>query len=183
MPTEKGQREGQQNGLSSDLSLIDFTFKLDLNKFNNYYWIGFSVGYHEGQIIRNKLKNSKGELSFEEKIDCCKYFYQQSSINSTDLQDYLSNIQNWHIQEMDDEIYRMSLDFLDNKKNQRSIDCIFLFYKNNFRLKALKDFHDIYQSLKDVRVEKRKESNYNLLENIEKIELKLRSWISRNKQA
>lgn len=63
---------------------------------------------------------------------------------------------------------------------QRAIDEIFSFYKQNFRLKALKEFDPLWQGFKNVRNEKRKVSNYDTSEAKAKIELDLKHWLNEN---
>lgn len=179
-PIVQGEIDGEKDGLISDLSIFEFAQGFAFEKFSSDYWIGFGAGYIKGQAIRTRLKMNDSPLSFDEKIACCQYLFSKIIICKIKSEHYLENIQNWDNFKIDLCIAQTALRFLESRKIQRAVDEIFSFYKENFRLKALKEFDRLYQDLKNIRNEKRKLNNYDTSKAKAKIELDLYEWLNKN---
>ena len=174
----QGKIDGHKDGLESDLSLYEFARNFDFEKNISNYWLGFGAGYVEGQTLRFQMKKIDCELSFEEKIECCRFLFSNRRCQ-VNTQDYLDNIQKWNNYEIDFSICQATLNFLDENKIQRAIDAVFSFYKENFRLKALKVFYVLYNNLKDMRYEQRETKGYDNSKDRAKIESDLKSWLKK----
>ncbi|MEM1134382.1 MAG: hypothetical protein AAGI07_00990, partial [Bacteroidota bacterium] len=72
--------------------------------------------------------------------------------------------------------------FLKENKIQRSVDKLFLHFKNNFKLKPLMEFYKVHSQLKKIREDKKKNKEYIISEKLEKIKAEMQNWIDRNKQ-
>jgi hypothetical protein len=188
-PTAKGIVIGRITGLKNSVSIVEYILSIGVKSIEipeyytspgTEYYIGFGTGYELGQKLRIILENdNSNQMSLDKKIEYFSFLLEKQEICRENLiQPYLNNIKFWGQSNIPCSIIEDVQILLNKNKIQRAVDTLFLYYKDNFYLKSLKEFYEIHKKLKDIRKEKKLNKKYNISEELGKIKAELQSWIS-----
>ncbi|PKV53079.1 hypothetical protein ATE84_5214 [Aquimarina sp. MAR_2010_214] len=188
-PTAKGIFDGRIKGLNNS---VHITMYVDNGikglKIPDYYtspgieyYIGFGTGYEQGQKLRVLLeKDSSSQMSLDEKTECLSFLLikQETCRLILSTESFLDNIKCWE----EFNIPKTTIDEIQNllkeNKTQRAVDKILIYLKEKFYLKSLMEFYTIYDELKRIRQKKKKNKEYIIIEELEKIKIEIQNWIS-----
>ncbi|MDH7447600.1 hypothetical protein [Aquimarina sp. 2201CG14-23] len=188
-PTAKGILDGRIKGLNNAVHITTYIIdngKEELEIPNYYtlpgieYYIGFGTGYEQGQALRMVLeKDSSSQITLDEKIECLSFLLKKQEtcglIVSTES--FLDNIKYWGAFKFSKTNIDELQNLLKENKVQRAVDKMLIYLKENFYLKSLIEFYQIWDRLKNIRQEKKKNKEYIITEELEKIKIEVQNWI------
>ncbi len=188
-PTIKGIYDGRIKGLNSSVHITQYILnnRIKESKIPEpytspgiEYYIGFGTGYELGQKIRAVLENDiSSKMLLNDKIKYFTFLLEKQEICRENLtQSFLDNIKHWDEFNIPSTITNDIKVLLKEKKIQRSIDTLFSYFKNNFNLKSLVEFYKIYDRLKKIREEKKKNKEYIISKELEKVKSEIQNWIN-----
>ncbi|AXT49450.1 hypothetical protein D1818_00930 [Aquimarina sp. BL5] len=189
-PTSKGIVDGRIKGLNNSVDITRFMIDNGLNelKMPEYYtlpgteyYIGFGTGYELGQKLRDLLENDTTcKMPLDEKIECLSFLLKKQEgcrlILSTDS--FLDNIKHWDEFNISKTVINDIQNLLKENKIQRAINKILIYLKDRFYLKTSMEFYPIYEKLINLREEKKKDEEFVITEELEKIKMEIQRWIS-----
>ena len=185
IPLIEGEIFGFRIGIKTDLLLWEHCQQLAMEKMDNEYLVGIGVGFTKAQSVRIQLKKKNNKLTFERKQELYEFIvnkYLEEFIRFYEISNgYLDHIELWGERGIPLKICNEVDSLLGDGKIQRAIDKVNRFYTEQFRLEGLIAFQDVYTSLGKLR-EKKKKGEISTGEYAikrQKIELSLRSWISK----
>ncbi len=192
-PTSKGIIDGRIIGLNNSIHITSYILNNGREnlKVPDYYsspgveyYIGFGTGYELGQKIRKLLEqDTSSKMLLNEKIKCLTFLLEKQEICREDVtQSFLDNIKYWDEFDISLNIINEIKILLEENKIQRSVDKLFSYFKDNFRLKPLMQFYEVRNQLKKIREQKKKNKEYLISERLEKIKAEMYYWIDGNKQ-
>ena len=184
-PIIKGEIEGLKIGLDSDLILWEHTQKLEYEKLQGEWLVGFGVGFNKGQTIRKKLRKKADDKTLNERVKTTLYLLEDLSYKEfeTILKDNLKNVQNWESKHLTKDIITEAESLLHKDKLQRALLKIKEFYRNEKVLTAMMHYSHFPARLNKLRLNKQRDKitkNTYLLEK-QKIKSDLKKWIELNK--
>lgn len=189
-PTAKGILDGRIKGLNSSVHITLYIIDNEMKGFKipdyytlpgTEYYIGFGAGYEQGQKLRGILeKDTSNQMSLDEKVKCLSFLLKKQETCRLILttESFLDNIKYWEEFNIPKITIDEIQDLLKENKVQRAVNKIFIYLVGKFYLKSLMEFYTIYEKLKEVRQEKKKNKKYNIIEELEKIKTEIRYWIS-----
>ncbi|NMH89016.1 hypothetical protein [Flavivirga algicola] len=189
-PTTKGILDGRIIGLNSSVHITSYILKngiKDPKTPNCYtsnqikYYVGFGTGYELGQKIKVLLENdTSSKIPLNEKIECFSFLLEKQEICREDLtQSFLDNIEHWEASNIPLSVIENIKTLLKENKIQRSVDTLFLHFKENFNLRPLMEFYRVYDRLKKIRQEKKNNKAYVVADELEKVKVEVQNWISK----
>ncbi|WP_299189376.1 hypothetical protein [uncultured Aquimarina sp.] len=191
-PTSMGIIDGRIIGLNNSVDITRFIINNGLKEIkmpDHYtlpgteYYIGFGTGYELGQIMRKLLeKDTTSKMPLSKKIDCLSFLLKKQEgcrlILSTDS--FLDNIKCWDELNISKTIVNDIQSLLKENKVQRAVNKILIYLKDRFYLKASIEFYPIYEKLLNLRQKKKKNKDFVITEELEKIKIEIQSWIRLN---
>ncbi len=189
-PTSKGVFDGRIIGLNNSEDITLYIINNGVNQLKipvNYtspgieYYIGFGTGYEEGQKLRVLLeKDTSNQMSLNKKIECLSFLLkkQETCRLLLSIESFLDNIKYWGEFSISNATIEEVEKLLNEDKIQRAINKVFIYLKKRFYLKSLIEFYIIYQALKKIREKKKKDKEYAVIKELEKIKIEIRNFIS-----
>ena len=188
IPLIKGEIYGLQIGIDTEMNLWEHSRKLDFEKLGGEYLIGIGVGFTKAQQIRERLRETEEDLSFEERLKLYKYLIETHGGRYGEFMEmsrhFVENVNNWGNKIMPREIAEKVFHHLKNQKIQRAVDEINTFNYENYRLELITQYKEIKNLLPKLREAKQKGQ----IDSIEyrkrkaEIESRLMDWVNRRKE-
>ncbi len=186
-PICEGELMGQIAGVKNPDNIVPYIIRVgadkipisDYYKLSPEYYMGFGVGYQQGQQWRELLQADAGSpMSADEKIQCfATLLEEQKKYRHCYTQEFLNNIQFWHQLSVPKVVIQEITELLQNKKVQRAADRLFHYYKNHFQLKGLVEYYKIYKQLRIQRMSFKKQKGQDVLSFLSGFSEELLLWL------
>lgn len=150
----------------------------------NDYLIGYVIGVEKSRYYRQKIILLGKKLSFQKNIILFKFLIDRYAYGRFDIisNSFIQNINNWHNEKISLETLNDIKALLLERRLQRTIDCLYEFYFENYCLSSMIEVYRIKSSLTELRLKKSKgiivnSEDYSKEKTV--IQSKLTEWINR----